>query len=77
MEMNLEYIGSLVCHQAPERTIQMAGKYLPLCSRCTGIYLGFFTGVLYQFILWQTKIREIPSPKISIFSASLLGILIY
>ncbi|HOK80410.1 MAG TPA: DUF2085 domain-containing protein [bacterium] len=55
----------------------MAGKYLPLCSRCTGIYLGFFTGVLYQFILWQTKIREIPSPKISIFSASLLGILIY
>ena len=47
--MNLEYIGSLVCHQAPYRTIQIGGKFLPLCSRCTGIYLGFLLGILYQF----------------------------
>jgi len=74
--MNLEYIGSLVCHQAPDRTIQMGGKFLPLCSRCTGIYLGFLLGILYQFILWQTKVRELPYQKISIVSVSLLGLLI-
>jgi len=74
--MNLEYIGSLVCHQAPDRTIQMGGKFLPLCSRCTGIYLGFLLGILYQFILWKTKVRELPCQKISIVSVSLLGLLI-
>jgi uncharacterized membrane protein len=74
--MNLEYIGSLVCHQAPDRTIQMGGKFLPLCSRCTGIYLGFLLGILYQFTVWQTKVRELPCQKISIVSVSLLGLLI-
>jgi len=74
--MNLEYIGSLVCHQAPDRTIQIGGKFLPLCSRCTGIYLGFLLGILYQFTLWKTKVRELPYQKISIVSVSLLGLLI-
>jgi len=72
----LSTIGSLVCHQAPDRTIQIGGKFLPLCSRCTGIYLGFLLGILYQFTLWQTKVRELPCQKISIVSVLLLGLLI-
>ncbi len=30
------------CHQRVERSFQLFGKNLPLCSRCTGIYLGTF-----------------------------------
>jgi len=74
--MNLEYIGSFFCHQMPERTIQVAGQYLPLCARCTGIYTGFLLGILYQFILRQTKIKELRNPKMLLISAFFIGFLI-
>jgi uncharacterized membrane protein len=33
-------IGSLVCHQRPDRSFHLAGMQLPVCARCTGIYAG-------------------------------------
>src|SRR5262249_46137120 len=32
---------SFVCHQIPERSFKLAGYQLAVCSRCTGIYMGF------------------------------------
>ena len=43
-------IGAAVCHQIPERTLTAAGYYLPVCARCTGIYLGITVSVLYFII---------------------------
>jgi len=40
------YIGSLVCHQIPERTLWIGGRYLPVCARDAGAYLGFYIGYL-------------------------------
>jgi len=39
-------IGRLVCHQIPERTLWIGGRYLPVCTRDTGAYLGFYIGYL-------------------------------
>jgi uncharacterized membrane protein len=33
-------VGSLVCHQIPERSFHLAGVQLPVCARCSGIYAG-------------------------------------
>jgi hypothetical protein len=33
-------IGSVVCHQKPERSFHLWGAQLPVCARCTGIYVG-------------------------------------
>jgi uncharacterized membrane protein len=33
-------IGSLVCHQLPQRSFYFWGAQLPVCARCTGIYVG-------------------------------------
>jgi len=33
-------IGSLVCHQLPERCWRLWTAQMPVCARCTGIYLG-------------------------------------
>jgi len=42
------------CHQKPERSFFWKGKQLPLCSRCTGINLGYF--ILPFFIFGFIKI---------------------
>jgi len=34
------------CHQSPERCFFLWGYPLAVCSRCTGIYLGFLLGVI-------------------------------
>lgn len=44
------FIGSAVCHQIAERSFILAGKTLPVCARCTGIYTGIFFAMLF-FIL--------------------------
>src|SRR5262245_8646685 len=33
-------IGSLVCHQRPERSVHLFGVQMPVCARCLGIYAG-------------------------------------
>jgi uncharacterized membrane protein len=33
-------IGSLICHQLPQRSFYFQGVQLPVCARCTGLYAG-------------------------------------
>jgi uncharacterized membrane protein len=37
------------CHKIPERSFFFKGKQFPLCTRCTGINLGYF--ILPLFIM--------------------------
>ena len=39
-------VGSIVCHQRPERSFHLWGAQLPVCARCTGIYAGAIAGAL-------------------------------
>jgi uncharacterized membrane protein len=54
-------IGSLVCHQRPERSFHAAGVQYPVCARCTGIYLGAALGVALAVGLWGFSVpRRLP-----------------
>ncbi len=33
-------IGSVICHQRPERSFHVWGEQMPVCARCAGLYLG-------------------------------------
>ncbi len=33
-------IGSVICHQRPERSFFLDGQQLPVCARCAGLYLS-------------------------------------
>jgi len=33
-------IGHFICHQRPERSFFIGTTQLPVCARCTGLYLG-------------------------------------
>jgi uncharacterized membrane protein len=39
-------IGSVICHQRPERSFHLWSAQLPVCARCTGIYLGAAIGAV-------------------------------
>jgi uncharacterized membrane protein len=43
-------IGSLICHQIPERSFYLSGFQLPVCTRCLGIYTGAAAGAAFVLI---------------------------
>ena len=43
-------IGSVICHQIPERSFFWDGHQLPVCARCTGLYLSEAMGL----VAWVT-----------------------
>jgi uncharacterized membrane protein len=48
MDLALAFIfavGSLICHQRPERSFFLDGHQLPVCARCTGLYLSAAAGL--------------------------------
>jgi len=49
--------GALVCHQRPERSFRLAGAQLPVCARCTGLYVSAAIGILF---VWARR----PSPAV-------------
>ncbi|MBM7686406.1 DUF2085 domain-containing protein [Defluviitalea raffinosedens] len=61
------FIGRSVCHQIPERSFFIGNHQLPLCARCTGIYMGVFLGFLYLFSRKRWKGNKPPSLKILLF----------
>lgn len=43
-------IGSVICHQLPDRSFYLDGQQLPVCARCTGLYLSGAAGFLAWWI---------------------------
>jgi len=41
--------GSILCHQQPERSFEVAGVQMPVCGRCFGLYLAGAAGALAAF----------------------------
>jgi uncharacterized membrane protein len=47
-------IGYAVCHRIWERSFHIRDYQLPLCARCSGMYLGAVTGLVFQSLLgWK------------------------
>lgn len=58
-------IGSSLCHQIPSHSYVLQGVQLPLCARCTGLYLGSLIGLV--FALFSGKKAGIPKKPYLIF----------
>lgn len=46
----------IFCHQNPERSFFWKKKQFPVCARCTGIHLGYFTFPVFLFDLYSINI---------------------
>lgn len=56
----LRGVGYTVCHQIPGHSLFIDGQQLPLCARCTGIYLGFLVGLLGLALLGKLGASKMP-----------------
>ena len=76
-------IGFSVCHQLPERTLLFGKIYMPVCSRCFGIYIGFLFTIIFLFLVFRKKESDLPPLYIiiivilMIFSSIIDGFLSY
>jgi uncharacterized membrane protein len=51
--------GSLICHQRPDRCFKVSGRPMPVCARCTGLYLGAAVGAPFALIAgWGISSRR-------------------
>jgi uncharacterized membrane protein len=46
----LDAIGYAVCHRIDARSFHIHDRQVPLCARCTGMYLGAVLGIIFQFV---------------------------
>ena len=67
------FIGSLVCHQLPERTLWVGGHYLPVCARDTGAYMGLLLG---YFLLPLRRKEAVGPPNLWITSLLIMPMIL-
>ncbi len=52
-------VGYAICHQMASHSYHPGGRQLPMCARCTGIYLGILLSLI---VLWATRGRASSLP---------------
>jgi hypothetical protein len=60
-------LGSLICHQLPERSYHLWAAQMPVCARCAGIYFGAACGALASTFVpamgyWKSRNATDPRP---------------
>lgn len=60
----MRLVGYAICHQIPERSFHIAGHQLPLCARCTGIYMGALAGFTLMTLWGRRRAVGLPSVPI-------------
>lgn len=53
-------IGFATCHRIAERSLSIGGIQLPLCARCTGIYIGMITGWTWLAVRGRMRAAQFP-----------------
>jgi uncharacterized membrane protein len=66
-------LGYAVCHRIDLRSFSINGRPMPLCARCTGMYLGAITGLVYQFIVGGRRMGMPPRRVIAVLGLLVLA----
>ncbi|MBN1484671.1 MAG: DUF2085 domain-containing protein [Chloroflexia bacterium] len=60
----LGFWGAGVCHRIQQRTFVIGGAAMPLCIRCSGIYLGFLSTFVVSFLRGRRRPANLPPPGV-------------
>ncbi len=70
-----DWFGAAVCHRITERSFTIVGRQLPLCARCTGMYLGVFLSFLVLLLAGRARWGELPRLPILLTLAGFIGVM--
>jgi uncharacterized membrane protein len=59
-------IGYAVCHRIEERSFHAGGYQLPLCARCSGMYMGAVLGLVFLSVTYRRSAGTPPKWVIAI-----------
>jgi uncharacterized membrane protein len=68
-------IGYAICHQLPARTIHINNHPLPLCARCTGIYLGTLMTLVGLTLSRRCYMVGFPPTYIMVLLVAFIGLM--
>ena len=66
-------VGYAVCHRIDLRSFHLGNRALPLCARCTGMYLGAVVGLVYQAVVGRRR-TGMPNWPVIVMLVSLVGL---
>lgn len=70
-----DWLGYAVCHRITERSFTINGRQLPLCARCTGMYLGAALTMLVLWLAGRARHTALPSLPILLILLSFVAIM--
>ncbi len=68
-------IGYAICHQIPVRTFHINGTPLPLCARCTGIYLSTFMGLVGLTLWGRWRFVALPPTSVLLLLVGFIAVM--
>lgn len=70
-----DYVGYGVCHRITDRSFNIAGRQLPLCARCTGMYLGVSLVFVIMLLAGRQRRSNLPPIKVLIVLVGFMGLM--
>lgn len=68
-------VGYAICHRITIRSFEAFDRQLPLCARCTGIYLGVMTGLILLVSGGRAKVTRLPNWRVLVVLGAFVGVL--
>jgi uncharacterized membrane protein len=66
-------VGYAVCHRIDSRSFHLGDRQIPLCARCTGMYLGAMLGLVYQLFGGRRRAGSPPKKVLVLLGALALA----
>jgi uncharacterized membrane protein len=70
-----DYVGYAVCHRITDRSFVVAGRQLPLCARCTGMYLAVSIVFAVLALAGRRRWSYLPPLKVVLVLVGLVGLM--
>lgn len=70
-----DWLGAAVCHRITARSFTLYGRQLPLCARCTGMYLGVFLSFLALLLAGRARWSALPRLPILLALVAFIGVM--
>src|SRR5438876_12182221 len=75
LRYKMDAMGFGVCHQIPSHSYFIAGHQLPVCARCSGIYLGSLASI-GLLVLLRRRASRLPASQMLAILAVFFGAMV-